>query len=513
MNDAFILSIDQGTTGTTVLVVNLGGNEGVTVLGQATVNFPQHFPKADWVEHDLNEIWQSLVQAAKQACGQAEAKSLKFSRKMISAVGITNQRETLCIYERSTLKPLMPAIVWQCKRSSELCQKIKAEGLETEIRQKTGLFVDPYFTGTKIKWVMENHPDIATKIKSGSAILGTIDTFLISRLSQGQAHVTEASNASRTLLFDIRKGCWDEDLLSMMGLSSASALADIKDSAGVFALTKGLDFLPDGIPISGVLGDQQAALAGQRCFAVGEAKCTYGTGAFLLLNIGNQVLASHHGLLTTVAWQLASKRTFAIEGSAFIAGAALQFLQDNLGILSDAQQSEALARGSQAAPEIYFVPALAGLGAPWWQPKVRGAFLGLTRATTSGQLARATLEGIAFQVCDLIDSMRQDYGHNLRFLRVDGGAASNSLLLQIQADLTGLVVERPYNLESTSLGAALFAGLGLGYFRQLEDLKAASAIHSSFEPSKTQESKNLTLKQRKGWQRAVRAIDLFSRED
>ncbi len=513
MKDTFILSIDQGTTGSTVLIVNLRGNDEIAVLGQATVNFPQHFPKADWVEHDLEEIWQSLVQAARQACGQAEAQSTKFMRSMIAAVGITNQRETLCIYDRSTLKPLLPAIVWQCKRSSDICQRIKAEGIEAEIRQKTGLFVDPYFTGTKIRWVMENHPDVAKKIKNGSAILGTVDTFLISRLSQGRAHVTEASNASRTLLYDIHKGCWDQDLLSVMGLSSASSLAELKDSAGVFASTKGLDFLPDGIPISGVLGDQQAALAGQRCFNIGEAKCTYGTGAFLLLNIGREVVFSRHGLLTTVAWQIAGKRSFALEGSAFIAGAALQFLQENLGILDDAQQSEFLARGASAAPDIYFVPALSGLGAPWWQPKVRGAFLGLTRASTREQFVRAAIEGIAFQVCDLIDSMRQDYGRELRVLRVDGGAASNSLLLQIQADLTGLTVERPYNLESTSLGAALFAGLGVGLYKQLEDLKVESTIHSSFVPDSLQEAKAIVAKQRKGWQRAVKAVDFFSRED
>lgn len=510
MEDKFILSVDQGTTGSTALLADLSDIDDIKVIGRSTVNFQQHFPKADWVEHDLDEIWSSVVRSCEEACMQAESHSSRFNRKSIVAIGITNQRETLCVYERKSLKPLMRAIVWQCKRSSIQCQQIREEGLEKTIREKTGLLVDPYFTGTKIKWVLENSPDIARKIENGSAILGTVDTFLMSKFGEGKDHVTEASNASRTLVYNIHDGKWDSELLKIMGLKSSDSLPELKNSADLFTKTKGLDFLPDGIPITGVLGDQQAALAGQRCFSFGEAKCTYGTGAFLLLNIGDKAVLSKNKLLTTVAWQIGNKRTYALEGSSFIAGAAFQFLRDKLGFLTSAWESEALARGAHAAPDIYFVPALSGLGAPWWEPNARGAFLGLTRATTREQLVRASLEGVAFQVCDLIESMKLDYGREFSVLRVDGGAASNSLLLEIQAQLAELKVERPHNLETTAMGAILFAGVGAKIFPSVERINGSVGIHSSFEPASSRRSSELAQEQRKGWKRAIQAVKVFS---
>ncbi len=510
MADAFILSIDQGTTGTTVLVVNASNKADLRIVGRSTISFPQHFPREDWVEHDLEEIWQSVIQACKEACKQAENEYRSFTRKSIIAIGITNQRETLCVYDRKTLKPLTRAIVWQCKRSSAICKQMKDEGLEQGIRNKTGLFLDPYFSGTKIKWLLESNSSLARKIHEGSAVFGTIDTFLMSRLGQGRDHVTEASNASRTLLYNIHKGEWDSELLQWMGLKSSSCLAEVRDSASVFTKTQGLKFLPDGIPVTGVLGDQQAALAGQRCFQIGEAKCTYGTGAFLLLNIGEHAVLSQNDLLTTVAWQLKGKRTYALEGSAFIAGAALQFLRDQLGILNNAYDSEQLSRNVSAAPSIYFVPALSGLGAPWWNPNARGAFLGLTRATTKAQLVRAALEGIAFEVCDLIECMQRDHSKNFRVLRVDGGAAANSMLLTIQAQFAQLTVERPHNLETTSMGAALIAALGAGIFGSLEEMQSNASIQASFAPASDAQSQALVQQQRAGWERAVKAIQVFA---
>lgn len=510
MEEKFILSIDQGTTGTTAQIAEVSDMDDLKVVGRSTINFPQHFPKSDWVEHDLEEIWGSVVQAVKEACAQAETQAPLFKRQNIVAIGITNQRETLCIYERKSLKPLCRAIVWQCKRSSSICQMIKQDGIEKNIRKKTGLLVDPYFTGTKIRWVMENNPEIARSIKNGTAVIGTIDTYLISKLGKGKDHATEASNASRTLIYNIEKGGWDDELIQVMGLPNKDALPEIKNSADLFTRTKGLDFLPDEIPITGVLGDQQAALAGQRCFSFGEAKCTYGTGAFLLLNIGDKPLLSKQHLLTTVAWQLDGKQTYALEGSSFIAGAAFQFLRDKLGFLTSAWESESLARGAVAAPEVYFVPALAGLGAPWWEPEARGAFLGLTRATTREQLIRASLEGVAFQVCDLIESMKGDYRQPFHVLRVDGGAAANSLLMEIQAQLAEIRVERPANLETTGMGAILFAGLGAKIFDSVETLKKSIGVHSSFEPSVSKRNSEWIQKQKEGWVRAVKAVRLFS---
>ncbi len=509
MAATYILSIDQGTTGSTVVIVDVSDPLRMQVIGNATVDFPQHYPQSGWVEHNLEEIWRSVCTAAERAIAMAAVRS-EFSVHKIAAIGITNQRETLCAFDRRTSVPYAPAIVWQCRRSTDICARFKSQGLEPTVKLQTGLVLDPYFSGTKITWLMENNPGLAEKVRNGQAILGTIDSYLLHRLTCGQVFATEASNASRTLLVDLKTGKYSDPLLEMFKVPNKDALPEIKNSAGVFGRTKRVDFLPDGIPISGILGDQQAALAGQACYDVGEAKCTYGTGAFLLLNIGDQVRHSQCGLLTTIAWNLNGKITYAFEGSAFIAGAAMQFLRDQLHMIQSAGESAAMAADVIAAPEIYFVPALAGLGAPYWDPRARGAFFGLTRGTTSQQIVRASLEGIAFQVWDLAQAIQRDFPEGMKVLRADGGAAANDLLMQTQANLMQLPVDRPKDLDTTAFGAALFAGLGIGIYANLQELGNARAVDRVFTPDRTPTATSLAHQQLSGWQRAVRAVRLFA---
>jgi len=510
MTAEFILSIDQGTTGSTAVIVDVTDRRNVNVIARKTIDYPQHYPQSGWVEHDLQEVWTSVRDAVTGAVGLARTAAPGFDEKSLAAIGITNQRETLCVFERTTGKPLCRAIVWQCKRSTDICRQLKADGLEDHFRQRTGLVLDPYFSGTKISWLMENNPAVAEAVRAGRAVFGTIDTFLLHRLSGFKVHATEASNASRTLLFNIKTGSWDEELLRPLKVPGVSCLPEVKDSATEFGRTLGLGFLPDGIPVTGILGDQQAALAGQACFGVGEAKCTYGTGAFFLLNIGDHPTLSKNGLLTTVAWSVAGKRTYAFEGSAFIAGAAVQFLRDQLGLLTNAAESGKKADGETGAPEVYFVPALAGLGAPYWDPKAQGAFFGLTRGTTQGQVVRASLEGVAFQVCDLIDAMRADVKAPITSLRVDGGAVANDLLMQMQADLSGLTVDRPVNIETTAFGAAMFAGLGAGLYSSLAEIGGMRKSDRVFRPVSTTDARAVVAQQLAGWKRAVRAVRIFA---
>lgn len=510
MTGQYLLAIDQGTTGTTALVLDVCQKDSPEVLAKFTVDFTQYYPNPGWVEHDLEEIWKSVDVACQQVMSLAASKSSQFLAKDILAIGITNQRETLCTFERGTGLPLCPAIVWQCKRSAGLCQKLKKDGLENLVRNKTGLLLDPYFTGTKMTWVTENYPDVASKLKNGQAIWGTVDSYLLYRLSGCLSFATEGSNASRTLLYNIDTGSYDQDLCKILKIPSRSSLPEVRDSAGIFGRTKGLSFLPDGIPIAGILGDQQAALAGQAGFELGDAKCTFGTGAFMLLNTGDKKLFSSSGLLTTVAWSLDNKLTYAFEGASFIAGAAMQFLRDQLDLLQSAPQSEELSRGVVAAPEVYFVPALAGLGAPYWNPEAKGAFLGLSRGVTKGQLVRAALEGIAFQVYELFSSMKKDFPNDAKLLRVDGGAASNDLLMQIQANIAGISVDRPVNLETTAAGAAFFAGLGIGLYSDLNELKTARKSAKIFMPEDSADALDLRKRQLDGWRRAIEAVQIFS---
>jgi glycerol kinase len=448
-----LLAIDQGTTGTTALIVSLAGE----TLGRHTVEFQQHFPKPAWVEHEPGELWASVEQAVTGALRAA-----KVSADVLAAIGITNQRETTVVWDRKTGEPIHRAIVWQDRRTADVCAALKADGKEPRVREKTGLVIDAYFSGTKIAWILDEVTGARASAEAGGLAFGTVDSFLIHRLTSGAAHVTDVTNASRTLLMNLARGEWDPELCTTFRVPQAM-LPRIVGSAEVVATTRGVGFLPDGIPIAGIAGDQQAALFGQACFAEGDAKCTYGTGAFVLMNIGDRPLLSSHGLVTTVAWKIGSApMTYALEGSAFIAGAAVQWLRDGLGIIKSAADVEPLARKVSSSDGVAFVPALAGMGAPHWDPHARGLLTGLTRGTTAAHVARATLEGIAFEVWDLLSAMQSDSKRTLRTLRVDGGAAANDLLMQFQADVASVTVERPAELESTGRGAAMLAGVGAG---------------------------------------------------
>lgn len=509
MSEHYLLAIDQGTTGSTVLVIDMANPKQPTIIGRATTDFKQYYPQPGWVEHQLDEIWLSVKQSCTRALQIAAQTKHTFNAKNIAAIGITNQRETLCTFDRQTGQAPIPAIVWQCRRSADISSALKKSGVESKVREKTGLVLDPYFSATKMSWLLKNKPEIKTAMERGQLVWGTIDTYLLHRLTAGQVFATEPSNASRTMLLNLKTGQFDPELLEIFGIPGSSCLPEVKSSASIFGKTSKLDFLPDGIPIAGILGDQQAALAGQSCFDVGEAKCTYGTGAFLLLNTGQEMRRSKTGMLTTVAWSVNNQLTYAFEGASFIAGAAVQFLRDQLGIIPTANVTESMALNETAAPHVYFVPALAGLGAPYWDPHARGAFLGLTRGTSNAQLVRATLEGIAFQVNDLLKAMAQDLGQPIQVLRVDGGATANNLLMQLQANISAMPVDRPKILETTAFGAAMFAGLGVGLYQRLDDLKAARVVDKIFQ----NEQDALQRDKLQGWQRAVKAVQVFANHE
>ncbi len=452
-----LLAIDQGTTGTTALVMSRDGE----TLGRATREFPQHFPEPGLVEHDSEEIWASVVRAITDAL---QAASVSGSR--IAAIGITNQRETTLVWDRRSGEPIHRAIVWQDRRTAAHCQALRDAGREQLVRDTTGLVLDPYFSGTKLSWLLRHVPGASARAERGELAFGTVDSFLVYRLSGGGAsapHVTDSSNASRTLLMDLERLTWSDTMCELLAVPRA-ILPRIVASAEVVATTRGVPGLPDGIPIAGIAGDQHAALFGQGCLAPGDAKCTYGTGAFLLTNVGERPLASRFGLLSTLGFQTKSKVHYALEGSVFVAGAAVQWLRDGLGIIGSAGEIEALARSVPDSGGVSFVPALAGLGAPHWDAEARGLICGITRGTTRAHLARATLDAMACSVNDVVQAMREDWGQPLSRLRVDGGAAGNDLLLEIQAGLSLLTVERPTDLESTARGAALLAGLGVGIY-------------------------------------------------
>ncbi len=486
----YVLSIDQGTTGSTVLLLD----KSLRVAGKANCEFPQHFPKPGWVEHDLKEIWTSVLQALQKALRQARARPTD-----IAAIGITNQRETVCLWERGTVKPAHRAIVWQDRRTTDDCQRLKDRLLEPLYRSRTGLLLDPYFSGTKLAWLLREVPGLRARAQAGDLCFGTIDSFLVAKLSGGAAHVTDVSNASRTLLFDIHKLHWDPELLAPLEVPQAM-LPKVVGNAEEIARTKGVPGLADGVPIAGMAGDQQAALFGQACFEAGESKCTYGTGAFLLLNTGAKAAVSERRLLTTVAWKLGGETTYALEGSAFIAGAAVQWLRDGLGLIKKAADIEALARQVKDAGGVTFVPALSGLGAPYWRPEARGLLSGMDRGTTAAHVARAVLEGIAFSIGDLARAMAQDAGKPLASLRVDGGACQNDLLMQLQADLLEVPVERPRMIESTALGAAFLAGLAAGVWKDKAQLRAVHKVAKRFTPKMAAATRQAMVAR---WHRAV----------
>ncbi len=489
----YVVAIDQGTTGSTVLLLS----EALVVVSRGYAEFAQIYPQPGWVEHDPETIWQSVLTALGQALSSAH-----IDPREIAAIGITNQRETTVCLSRDG-KPLHNAIVWQDRRTAARCAELRKAGHLAEVQKKTGLVLDPYFSGTKIEWLLSQVPGLLVRASSGDARFGTIDSFLVHRLSGGEAWVTDPSNASRTLLFNIESNRWDDSLCALLGVP-VGCLPRVVASQGECAKTRGVPGLPDGIPIAGIAGDQQAALFGQMCFAPGEAKCTYGTGAFLLMNTGARAVPSQNGMLTTVAWQRATANGpelhYALEGSAFIAGAMVQWLRDGLQIISSASEIEALARTVPDSGGVVAVPALAGLGAPHWRPEARGLLWGLSRGTGRGHIARAALEGIALQNCDLLTAMEADSGLTLTSLRVDGGAAQNDLLLQLQADLLGVEIVRPKMLESTALGAALLAGLGVGLWKSVGEVAQVYQMDRRFSPQMPQ-SQVAAMKQR--WKDAV----------
>jgi len=487
---SYVMSIDQGTTGTTVLILD----RRLGLRAKVNQEFRQIFPRPGWVEHDLEDIWRSTLATVKKALAKAGLRG-----KDIAAIGITNQRETTGLWSRRTGKPLANAIVWQDRRTTDTCAALKAAGHEGRVREKTGLVLDPYFSATKLRWMLDHVKGAPEKAASGEAAFGTIDSFLVWRLTGGAAHVTDVTNASRTLLMDLRTRAWDRDLLDLFGVPR-SILPEIRASSEVYGVTKGLAVLPDGIPVAGIAGDQQAALFGQACFEPGAAKCTYGTGAFLLQNVGPAPVASSRGLLATVAWQVGDEVADALEGWALIAGAAVQWLRDGLGIIRRSSEVEALARKVKDSGGVVFVPALAGLGAPHWRPEARGLIRGLDRGTTAAHLARATLEGIAFETFDLAEAMRVEAGKPIPVFKVDGGASMNDLLMQFQADLLGVPVERPKMIETTALGAAFLAGLGVGFWKDRTEIRKAWKVGKRFVPRMKSTEREVHLAR---WQKAV----------
>jgi len=486
----YVLAIDQGTTGSTVLVID----EALEVRGRATCEFEQHYPQPGWVEHAPADILSSVAKALSGALAQSGV-----DPHQIACIGITNQRETTLLWDRATGAPVHRAIVWQDRRTADRCAALREAGHEAMVRARTGLLLDPYFSGTKLAWLLDHVPGARASAERGELAFGTVDSFLVWQLTGGEAHVTDASNASRTLLFDLHTGDWSSALCALLGVP-AEVLPTVVDSSAVYGVTRGVAGLPDGIPVAGMAGDQQAALFGQACFEPGEAKCTYGTGAFLLMNTGERAVPSTNGLVTTVAWRLGGRTTFALEGSAFIAGAAVQWLRDGLGLIRTAAEVEALAARVPDTGGVYFVPALTGLGAPHWRPDARGVISGITRGTTAAHLARATLEGIAYQNADILDAMQRDLGRPLTRLKVDGGACANDLLMQFQADLLGVSLVRPAMVETTALGAACLAGLAAGVWSSLEDVRRAWREVRRFERAMSAEQ---VAAHRAGWQRAV----------
>lgn len=484
---SIILAIDQGTTSSRAVVF-----DPVTfaVLGSAQQEIEQHYPADGWVEHEPEDIWYSVARTVREALANAGV-----SGSDVAAIGITNQRETVLVWERASGRPVGRAIVWQDRRTSAFCRERKAD--EPMLKAKTGLVLDPYFSGTKLRWMLEAKSEVRAAAERGELAAGTVDAFLIWRLTGGQVHATDTTNASRTLLFNIHNLNWDDELLAYFGVPR-QLLPEVKPSAADFGVTKGLDFLPDGVPIRGVAGDQQAALFGQGCFAPGDAKCTYGTGAFYLRHTGDTAVSSPGGLLTTVAAMPTAKPQYALEGAVFVAGAAVQWLRDGLHLFKSAAESEQLAKESNPAEPVLFVPGFVGLGAPHWVPEARGAIFGLTRATSAADLARAALEGVAYQVADLVG----DDGRAAA-LRVDGGMARNDWFVQFQADVLGVPVLRANQSESTALGAAFLAGLGCGVVPGEGALKAVLGSAARFEPRMGEAERNAKLV---AWRKAVAAV-------
>lgn len=483
----YILALDQGTTSSRAILFNHDGG----IVATAQKEFRQIFPKPGWVEHDAQEIWATQAGVAAEVLHKARAKAGD-----VAAIGITNQRETTVVWDRKTGKPICNAIVWQDRRTAPMCDKLRAQKLDKVIQKKTGLVVDAYFSATKVQWILQNVKGAKARAAKGELAFGTIDSWLLWNLTGGKVHATDVSNASRTMLYDIRKGTWDEELLKIFGVPR-SMLPEVRDSSGVFGETKLLGGLT---PIAGIAGDQQSALFGQVCTKPGMVKNTYGTGCFMLMNTGTKPIASKNKLLTTVAWRIDGRTEYALEGSVFIAGAAIQWLRDGLGIIRQSADVEALAASVPDTGGVYLVPAFAGLGAPHWDAYARGTLVGMTRGTTAAHIARAALEGIALQVMDILKAMEADAGIKLKELRVDGGASVNNLLMQMQCDLLGVPVVRPKVNETTALGAACLAGLAVGYWKNVADIAKHWQADRKFKPTM---KAGMRSRITEGWKRAL----------
>ena len=491
MTKKYVLALDQGTTSSRSILFDETSN----IVAVAQKEFTQIFPKPGWVEHNANEIWSTQIGTMAEVVANAG-----IDPSEIAAIGITNQRETTVVWEKATGKPVYNAIVWQSRQTMGICDDIKAKGLADKFRQKTGLVVDAYFSGTKVKWILDNVEGARAKAEAGELLFGTIDTWLIWKLSGGKVHVTDYSNASRTLMYNIRDLKWDDELLEILTVPK-SMLPEVRPSSEVYGLTAPAVFQGAEIPIAGAAGDQQAALFGQTCYRPGMAKNTYGTGCFMLMNTGSELYSSKNGLLTTIAWGIEGKVEYALEGSIFVAGSAVQWLRDGLKAIEAAQDSEYYAGKVSDAEGVYVVPAFVGLGAPYWDMKARGAILGLTRGTTKGHIIRATLDSMAYQTKDVLGAMEADSGIKLQALKVDGGAVANNLLMQFQSDILGVPVDRPVVTETTALGAAYLAGLAVGVWANKEDLIQNWQLNRRFEPTMGADER---AKLYAGWQKAVK---------
>lgn len=489
MEKKYILALDQGTTSSRAIVFDHEGQ----IRSVAQKEFPQYFPQPGWVEHNPNEIWGSEASVIAEAISTIDITGLD-----VAAIGITNQRETTIVWDIDTDEPIYNAIVWQDRRTAEFCDQLKADGLTETIRQKTGLIIDAYFSGTKIKWILDHVPGARKRAEEGKLRFGTVDSWLVWRLTRGETHVTDVTNASRTMLFNIHELKWDEELLKLLNIP-LSMMPEVKSNSEIYGHTKTTIFAHK-VPIAGIAGDQQAALFGQMCLDPGSIKNTYGTGCFVMLNTGEKPIVSKNNLLTTIAWQIGNKVNYALEGSIYVGGSVVQWLRDGLGIINHSSDVESLAQSVSDSGGVYFVPALTGLAAPYWDPYARGTIVGITRGTTAAHIARAALDGIAFQTYDIAQAMAKDMNDRLTELKVDGGASRNNLLMQFQADLLGIDVVRPKITETTAIGAAYLAGLGVGYWGSVDELRRQWKVERTFTPNLDSETVRTA---REGWADAI----------
>lgn len=498
--EKYIMSIDQGTTSSRAILFDKEGD----IKGVAQREFKQYFPKSGWVEHDANEIWTSVLAVMTEVLNENE-----INADQIEGIGITNQRETTVIWDKNTGRPIYHAIVWQSRQTQSICHELKEQGHEETFRNKTGLLLDPYFAGTKVKWILDNVDGAREKAENGDLLFGTIDTWLVWKLSGGEAHITDYSNASRTLMYNIYDLQWDDELLDLLNVPK-QLLPEVKESSEIYAHTKDYHFFGQEVPISGIAGDQQAALFGQACFERGDVKNTYGTGGFMLMNTGEEPVKSESGLLTTIAYGLDGKVNYALEGSIFVSGSAIQWLRDGLRIINSAPQSENYATRVDSTDNIYFVPAFVGLGTPYWDSEARGAIFGLSRGTEKEHFIRATLESLCYQTRDVMEAMSKDSKIEVNNLRVDGGAVKNNFIMQFQADIVNTAVERPEIQETTALGAAYLAGLAVGFWDSKDEIANRWQLETEFTPQMSEEDRT---KLYKGWKKAVEATQVFKLED